>query len=95
MLGTATYVNVECLILSHTRACIRGDYAVIVLHMSLSRGIISSCTVYWSLDNHSRGSDVYLQMMAGLCVVGEPLRMSDMALWAMHHVVSHGNTLKR
>ena len=38
-LGTATSVNVECLILSPTRACVRGDYAVIVLHVSLFHGI--------------------------------------------------------
>ena len=38
-LGTATFVNVECLILSPTRACVRGDYAVIVLHVSLFHGI--------------------------------------------------------
>ena len=40
-LGTATSVNVECLRLSPTRACVRGDYAVTVLLMSLSRGISS------------------------------------------------------
>lgn len=42
-LGTATSVNVERLILSPTRACVRGDYAVIVLHVSLSHGIHVPC----------------------------------------------------
>ena len=41
VLGTSTSVNVECLRLSPTRACVRGDYAVTVLLMSLSRGISS------------------------------------------------------
>ena len=38
-LGTVTSVNVECLILSPTRTCVCGDYAVIVLHVSLFHGI--------------------------------------------------------